>query len=232
MDATEVTNVRFQAFINETGYVTVAERRDRDGNRFGSAVFTDPKDGKGYWWRLDRSANWRQPEGEGSDIAQRMSHPVVHMAYEDAVAFARWAGGALPTEAQWEYAARQGLHDAAYEFGDTRPGPDQANTWQGVFPLVNLGEDGYLRTAPVACFPANAYGLHDMTGNVWEWVAHDPRDTGTANGWLAGGSFLCSENYCRNYRPSGRQLQELNFSASHIGFRLVYAVDTEAPVAD
>lgn len=222
MVAIEVTNARFQAFVDETGYVTVAERLDQDGNKFGSAVFTDPKDGNGYWWRLDRSANWRQPEGAGSDISERMSHPVVHMAYDDVVAFARWAGGVLPTEAQWEYAARQGLADAPYEFGDSRPGPDQANTWQGVFPLANLGKDGFLRTAPVGCFPANAYGLHDMTGNVWEWVAHNSDKTGQANGLLAGGSFLCSDNYCRNYQPSGRQLQELDFSASHIGFRLVY----------
>ncbi len=245
----EVTNARFSEFVAETGYVTVAERQP-DPKDFpdidpallkpGSVVFTMPTQPAGnltQWWRFVPGANWREPTGPGSSIDGLEHHPVAHIAHEDARAFAEWLGHDLPTEAQWEYAARGGLERAVYAWGDEFliDGQHQANTWQGIFPMVNAAEDHYSASAPVGCFPANGYGLYDMIGNLWEWVddwyypahgtpgsgGHDPRQPGVPVKVIKGGSYLCAENYCRRYRPAARHAQELTLSAAHIGFRTV-----------
>ena len=245
----EVTNARFSEFVAETGYVTVAERQP-DPKDFpgidpallkpGSVVFTMPTQPAGnltQWWRFVPGANWREPTGPGSSIDGLEHHPVAHIAHEDARAFAEWLGHDLPTEAQWEYAARGGLERAVYAWGDEFlvDGQHQANTWQGIFPMVNAVEDHYSASAPVGCFPANGYGLYDMIGNLWEWVddwyypahgtpgsgGHDPRQPGVPVKVIKGGSYLCAENYCRRYRPAARHAQELTLSAAHIGFRTV-----------
>lgn len=228
----EVTNRDFVEFVEQTGYMTMAERQPDPADHPdipaeylvpGSAVFVSPLETPDkYWWQFVAGAHWRTPEGPGSDIYDRMRHPVVHIAYEDAHAYARWAGGALPTEAQWEFAARGGLERAPYEWGETHPdaGDVRANTWQGAFPIENSVRDGFARTSPTGCYQSNGYGLFDMTGNVWEWVLDEEPGDGNS-GRLKGGSFLCADNYCRRFRPSARQAQELDFSASHIGFRIV-----------
>lgn len=218
LDATEVTNVRFAAFVAATGYQSTAERLAPDtGGAWGSAVFRAPTLGAPNWWALRPAAHWAQPQGEG-EAPLDPQRPVVHMSYEDASAFARWAGGRLPTEAEWEYAARAG------QSGELpRPTSDAANSWQGLFPFNDRGDDGFKGSAPVACYPPNAFGLHDMVGNVWEWVARDETRMRPGMGLLAGGSFLCADNFCRNDSVAGRQVQELDFSANHIGFRVRYA---------
>ena len=239
-----------------TGYVTVAERplsveqfpELKASERAPGSLVFQPVTGSGpieelSWWHWVPGADWRHPEGPGSDLAGRGQHPVVQVAYEDAEAFARWAGQSLPSEAQWEFAARGGLKDRVFAWGDTW-NPHNANTWQGPFPSSNTAEDGYSGTAPVGSFPANGYGLFDMTGNVWEWtqdwysIGHealaagsdpmvsseaatgDPRDPGVAKHVIKGGSFLCSENYCSRYRPAAREAQSPDTGTSHIGFRL------------
>lgn len=234
IDRSEVTNARFAAFVEATGYVTDAERAPdparhpgipADALVPGSAVFISPLISRSpQWWQFVEGANWRQPEGPGSTIETRMDHPVVHVSYADVLAFAKWAGGDLPTEAEWEYAARGGLARARFEWGNQPigEGPARANTWQGGFPIENKGADGYVGTAPVGCFPANGHGLFDMTGNVWESTKDqlDPLDRNS--GLIKGGSHLCAENFCQRYRPAARHPQERDFSTSHIGFRLVY----------
>lgn len=240
IETLEVTNRRFAEFVADTGYVTLAERTPDPALHPGipaemlvpgSAVFVSPVDsGLRNWWQFVEGASWRQPEGPGSSIETRMDHPVVHIAHADALAFAKWAGGDLPTEAEWEYAARGGLDGARYEWGESAPheGTPRANTWQGPFPIANTEDDGYARTAPVGCFAPNGYGLYDMTGNVWEWT-RDFYAAGNPNsGLLKGGSYLCADNFCRRYRPAARHEQERDFSASHIGFRVIYRQDTEA----
>jgi len=186
IDATELTNAAFEKFANATGYVTVAERvptaaefpgAPPENLVAGSVVFTPPAhpvplNDHFQWWRYEHGASWRHPEGPSSTIRGREKYPVVHIAYEDAVAYATWAGKRLPTEAEWEFAARGGLEGAAYAWGDEFL-PDNrymANTWQGEFPWQQLGKDGFERTSPVGTFPANGYGLHDTIGNVWEWT--------------------------------------------------------------
>ena len=186
MDATPVTNRQFAAFVEATGHVTVAERkpdpRDYPGAlphmlRAGSLVFSPtPRpvslEDWSQWWSFKFGADWRHPLGPDSSIRGLDDHPVVHVAYPDALAYARWAGKSLPTEAQWEYAARGGLEGAEFAWGDelTPNGRHMANTWQGAFPFENTAEDGYERTSPVGSYPANGYGLFDMIGNVWEWT--------------------------------------------------------------
>ncbi len=227
----EVTNGEFKAFTQATGYITLAERApdpalhpgiSKDKLVAGSAVFVSPLESKSPgWWDFRVGANWQRPLGPQDSEAIDMDKPVVHIAYADALAYAVWRGGDLPTEAEWEYAARGGLNGQTYAWGEVPPGegPPRANTWQGAFPFQNKAEDGFKGLAPPACYPPNGYGLYDMTGNVWEWVKG--ADTGLNRGTIKGGSFLCAPNYCARYRPSARQPQELDFSTNHIGFRIV-----------
>ena len=231
----EVTNAQFAAFVRATGHVTAAERH-------GSAVF-DPVEGVAAglnWWRMDERASWRRPQGEnGSPGAPEA--PVVHVTKADAEAYAAWAGGRLPTEAEWEYAARGGLEGSLYSWEDAEASAlaSRANTWQGVFPVIDIADDGYAGVAPVGRYPPNGFGLHDMVGNVWELAAtpyhgsHAPRDVkahpdgldplqpGRAVAVIKGGSFLCARSYCYRFRPAARQAQDLALSTSHIGFRVV-----------
>lgn len=234
IETLEVTNRRFAAFVADTGYVTQAERTPdpalhpdlpADALAAGSAVFISPSlSGVRSWWHFVEGATWRHPEGPGSSIEDRLDHPVVHVAYQDALAFAEWAGGDLPTAAEWEYAARGGLEGAHFEWGDEPPdsGTPRANTWQGFFPIENTERDGYAGAAPVGCYRPNGYGLYDMTGNVWEWTKDTYDRRNPNSGLIKGGSYLCAENFCRRYRPAARHEQERDFSASHIGFRVIY----------
>ncbi|WP_119157423.1 formylglycine-generating enzyme family protein [Caldimonas tepidiphila] len=255
MDRHDVTNAQFSRFVQATGYRTLAER-GRDAKRYrelpselhapGSVVFVQGPGGQAGVWRFVEGADWRHPEGPGSSIAERANHPVVHIAYEDAQAYARWLGRELPTEAQWEYAARGGLDGAPYVWGhEFRPqGQIMANTWQGRFPQHDAGEDGYAGTSPVGCFASNGWGLYDMAGNVWQWTASwysprhpagaqrnpagpaeddsaDPAQPGVKARVIKGGSHLCAPNYCMRYRPSARQPRDIAFGTSHLGFRTV-----------
>ena len=243
MDAFAVTNARFAAFVAASGYQTDAER-------FGwSFVFRDflPPDQPAQsadatpWWCKVDGACWHAPEGPGSSIANRPEHPVVHVSWTDATAFAAWSGGRLPTEAEWEHAARGGDPRARFPWGAEEPSDQSAhlcNIWQGQFPGRNTAADGYAGTAPVGCFPANPYGLFDMAGNVWEWTA-DPfriRSLGSAakartraavaakERVMKGGSYLCHRSYCYRYRIAARVGHSPDTSAGHTGFRLVYDV--------
>jgi formylglycine-generating enzyme required for sulfatase activity len=246
-----VTVAEFRRFVKATGYVTWAERppdaaaypdADPDLLVAGSLVFskTDgPVDLRDYrnWWSWTPGADWRHPEGPGSTVGGRELHPVTHVAYADAVAYAEWAGKSLPTEAEWEYGARGGLERATFTWGDefAPKGRMMANTWQGDFPWQNLCADGYEGTSPVERFPPNGFGLHDMAGNVWEWTADTFRDvagraccapqTETGEPFprkvIKGGSHLCAPSYCLRYRPAARQGETVDTSTSHIGFRCV-----------
>lgn len=234
IDVHEVTNADFRAFVAETSYVTSAERAAEFGlPEAGSVVFS------GSVWAFQPGADWRHPEGPGSGIDGRDADPVVQVSLQDAQAYAAWKGRRLPTEAQWEYAARGGLDGARYAWGDepTPGGVHHANTWQGQFPVSDTGTDGYAGRAPVGCFPPNGYGLSDMIGNVWEWTADpyvpdpsladahprgfDPRQPGVTVGVIKGGSFLCSPDGCARYRPSARHPQERTLATNHLGFRTV-----------
>lgn len=216
MDSTEVTNDQFAAFVKATGYVTIAERpvdweelkkqvpegtpKPPDHMLLpGSLVFTPPKhpvDLRAFdtWWTWTTGANWRHPEGPSSGIEGKGNEPVVHIAYDDALAYCAWAGKALPTEAQWEFAARGGLDGKVNVWGDEPIDPRRCNTWQGHFPDVNTAEDGFARAAPVKSFPPNGYGLYDMAGNVWEWCADLYRPDTYARQVLAAGKGVVIEN--------------------------------------
>ena len=218
----EVTNQQFAAFVDATGYVTDAEQGVIDGRvGAGSALFSHPEvdQASEQNWALAETASWRQPMGAGSSIEGHELHPVIHVSKRDAEAYAEWAGGRLPNEVEWEFAATLGLPDAnnsmSGAYDDEGP---RANTWQGIFPVADLGTDGYRGIAPVGCFEPDRLGLYDMIGNVWEWT-DTPFGDGTHT--LKGGSFLCANNFCRRYRPAARHPQETDFSSNHIGFRIV-----------
>ncbi|MBE9057595.1 MULTISPECIES: formylglycine-generating enzyme family protein [Sphaerospermopsis] len=255
IDKYEVTNAQFTEFVKATNYVTVAERPLSkqqfpdlsDEERLpGSLVFQMPKPGVKRvqllsWWHWTPGANWQHPFGSDSTIVGKENYPVVHIAYEDALAYAQWVGKSLPTEGQWEYAARGGLEGATYTWGN-QYSAKKANTWQGIFPFFNTKADGYVGTAKVGSFPPNGYGLYDMTGNVWEWTSDlfndrsptsqrsggsvnqsfDPKKpTETALHVIKGGSYLCAPNYCSRYRPAARESESPDTGTTHIGFRLV-----------
>jgi formylglycine-generating enzyme required for sulfatase activity len=271
MDEHEVTNAEFRSFVSATGYVTTGEKSPSleeimsqvppgtppppaESLVPGSLVFTPPAgrvslDNYAQWWTWTPGANWRHPEGPQSGIEGLDNHPVVHISWDDAVAYARWAGKRLPTEAEWEYAARGRLADKTYPWGNEPPSGARfrANIWQGEFPNANTSADGFVRTAPVRSFAPNGYGLYDMAGNVWEWCADwydrelyrqragqgvvanpvgPPRSNDRTRPYerlrvQRGGSFLCDDSYCMRYRTTARQGGGADTGMSHVGFRCV-----------
>lgn len=280
MDEREVTNAQFRRFVEATGYVTTAERapdweemkrqlppgtpRPDEGLLVpGSMVFTPPAgtvplDDPSAWWRWVPGACWKHPEGPDSTIEGREDHPVVQVSWDDASAYAKWAGKRLPTEAEWEYAARGGLEGSRFTWGNRVPDDDApANIWQGEFPHSNTARDGYERTAPAGSFAPNGYGLRDMAGNVWEWCSdwyaadayegaagalsvdpagpaegRDPAEPYAPKRVTRGGSFLCHASYCESYRTAARRGTAPDTGMSHIGFRCVIPGDrkgTNAP---
>ena len=227
MDATEVTNRQFARFIAATGYVTDAEKPQAGFDEAGGVVFRTPTLTNPSWWQFIVGADWRHPEGPESSIDRRDDEPVVQVSFNDAKAYAAWAGRRLPSEAEWEYAAAAGA-ETVYIWGEERTleGTEMANTWQGSFPIDNTLADGHAKRAPVGCFPPNDFALYDMIGNVWEWTDSEFLDahaslTGDRIYTIKGGSFLCAPNFCRRYRAAARQAQEAGLPTSHIGFRTV-----------
>ena len=227
IDAYAVTNERFAGFVEATGHVTEAERF---GWSYVFAGFLPAALRRGAarpeqtpWWCAVPGAVWNSPEGPGSSVADRGDHPVVHVSWNDAAAYCRWAGGRLPGEAEWEYAARGGLERARYPWGDelTPGGEHRCNIWQGHFPTRNTAEDGYRGTAPVDAFAPNGFGLHNVSGNVWEWCADPWTTTGTSR-VIRGGSYLCHRSYCNRYRVAARTSNTPDSTTGHTGFRCVW----------
>lgn len=275
MDVTEVTNADFKKFVDKTGYITTAEKKpqwddlkkqlppgtpkpDEEKLVAGSLCFSPPAyaislNDYTQWWSWRVGSDWRHPEGPESSIEGKDNFPVVHISYDDAVAYSKWAGKRLPTEAEWEFAARGGRVDQRYSWGNefSPGGKFMANTFQGAFPSNNTGDDGFLGSSPVKSFPPNDYGLYDVIGNCWEWTSDfydvnyyqdlarsglainpigakqsvDPTDPYSIKHVTRGGSFLCAVNYCVNYRPSARQGTAFDSGMSHIGFRCVVTPD-------
>lgn len=239
MDETEVTNRQFAEFVKATGYKTVAERTPKAEDypdappeklKAGSAVFhysnVAPRaENILGWWSYVNGACWNHPDGPKSDINDRLDYPVAHVAHEDALAYAKWAGKDLPTADEWEYAARGGLKQKKYVWGDTmkRDGKWMANTWQGTFPRQNTKDDGFVGSAPVRTFPPNGFGLYEVGGNVWEWTKTPSEPIGGQETFVTkGGSFLCADNYCKRYRPAAVSPVTADTSAAHVGFRCVW----------
>jgi len=276
MDVTEVTNAQFKKFVGATGYKTVAEReidweemkkqlpegtpKPHDSiMQPGSLTFKKSKSSVAnlydfsQWWRWTIGANWKNPEGPGSSIKGKDDYPVVHIAYEDAMAYCEWSGRRLPTEAEWELAARGDNFEKVFFWGDDKNMLGQhANTWEGEFPVTNIKQDGFEEWAPVKSYSPNALGLYDMAGNVWEWTSDwyntnyykemngvnsnsknpqgasspfNERDAYAREKVMKGGSFLCSDSYCASYRVSARMATSLDSSLEHLGFRTVASVD-------
>jgi len=277
MDETEVTNAQFSRFIQATNYITTAERpvdwelikqqlppgipKPHDSLLLpGSLLFKKTKESVpnlydfSQWWRWTNGANWKQPEGKGSSIVGKDNHPVVHLSFEDAMAYCNWAGRRLPTEAEWEFAARGGKRDKIYFWGDlTDKLSSYVNSWEGEFPVDNTQADGFEKSAPVKTYPPNGYGLYEISGNVWEWTsdwfssqyyqyckensitnnpkgpkeAFNPNNPYVDERVIRGGSFLCNASYCASYRVSSRMATDPNTSLEHLGFRTVMDLKTE-----
>jgi formylglycine-generating enzyme required for sulfatase activity len=259
MDVHEVTNAQFEEFVEATGYITVAEKPPASADwgttdvppeflQPGSVLFVPPASGQSManWWSWAPGTNWRHPDGPDSNLSEKAHFPVIHISFADAQAYAEWAGRSLPTEAQFELAARN-KKNSRYPWGGNELAPGghhHANTWQGSFPTEHQSEDGHTGLAPVGCYASNKYGIHDLIGNVWEWTSnwyypeHIPSDNIDPKGpsqqqstspnhgdsiarVIKGGSYLCAENYCLRYRPAARQAQDSGLGTSHIGFRTV-----------
>jgi len=222
IDACAVSNARFATFVEATGHVSDAERYGWSFV-FGGLLPDEFPDTRGAvqapWWRQVHGACWHRPEGPHSSIEDRLDHPVVHVSWRDAEAFCRWSGTRLPSEAEWEFAARGGLVGKRFPWGDELEpdGEHRMNVWQGTFPSENTLGDGYLGTCPVDAFPANGYGLHNTTGNVWEWCA-DSTDGDQAM-VTRGGSYLCHDSYCNRYRVAARSSNTIDTSTGNMGFR-------------